>query len=73
MQIRYSEPLYTEFSAIPERKHGLKLLINLLTNYGEQNSWENDSRSASQETLRLLWNSKIHYCVWNSPKLYHIL
>jgi hypothetical protein len=29
----------------------------------EQSSWQADSRSATQEILRLLWNPKVHYHV----------
>jgi hypothetical protein len=36
-------------------------------------SWEADSRSASQEIPRLLWNPKAYYSVHNSPPLVPIL
>jgi hypothetical protein len=29
----------------------------------QSTSWEANSHSASQEIPRLLWNTKVHYCV----------
>jgi hypothetical protein len=41
-----------------------------LTNAIQQSpSWEADSRPASQEILRHLWNTKVHYRVQNSTPL----
>jgi hypothetical protein len=40
----------------------------------EQNpSWDSNNHSASQEILRLLWNTKFNYRVHNGPPLVPIL
>jgi len=33
----------------------------------ENPSWKANRFSASQETPRILWNPKTHYCIYNSP------
>lgn len=41
--------------------------------YGMANAWANNSHSAVQETLHLLWNQKVHYSVDKSLPLYTAL
>jgi len=49
-------------------------LRNVLTNYMERSlSWEANSRSASQEIPRLLWNPEVNYCADKSPPLIPVL
>jgi hypothetical protein len=35
----------------------------------EQSPREADRLSASQEITHLLWNPKVHFCIYNSPSL----
>jgi hypothetical protein len=49
--------------------YGFKRLIHTLV----KDKWEANSRSASQEISRLLWNSKIYYRVHKSPPANPIL
>jgi hypothetical protein len=51
-----------------------KILCGETTASMEQSpSWEANSHSASQEILRLLWNTMVHYRVHQSPPLVRIM
>jgi hypothetical protein len=62
-----------QLSALCSTPHILQLLqlfLITVSNFMEQNPfWEVNSRSSSQEILRLLWNSKIHCSVRKIPPL----
>ena len=49
--------------------------INLLTDNTRQqsNSREAYSFSATQEIFCILWNTNVHYRVFNNPEIFHIL
>jgi len=69
---RYGKKQWSEFSACHFKL--IVIVLQLTTNYMKKRlSWEAESRSATQEILRLLWNPKFHYRVENSSPLVHIL
>ena len=60
----------------PDHKisHRILRLIYLLTYSIDQSpSWESNRFSASKKTPRILWNPKVHYCIYTCPRILRFL